>query len=455
MKSKVQKISLLFGDVFVLYLSLYITLLLRYLEKPSLNTWLSHFYPFSLAFLAWLLIFYISDLYNIHIAVNNSRFFNLTIRSVIFASLLSSLFFYITPSINIAPKRNLLIYLIIFTIIFLLWRRTYNYLLFSYFPKENLVVIGFNEKVKELAKIFEQKPHLGYKISLIVASIDEKDINSIPVTSDVSQLPDIIKNQKISNVILVSDPNQSEDLRSKLFPLLHQNINFITLPTLYENITGKVPIDVITEMWFLENLSEGNKKMFNLFKRSFDIVFSIFLLLITLPFWLIIIIIIKLESKGPAFFLKEGSIREGKNNKIFKTIKFRTMKEEGNTRSLTVANDPRVTKFGNFLRKTRIDELPQLINILKGELSFVGPRPERPEYIKELEKQVPFYRERLLVKPGLSGWDQVSGEYHGASAEDTLKKLQYDLFYIKNRSIYLDFSIILKTIAIIFKRGGI
>lgn len=455
MKSKLQKLSLLAGDVFILYLSLYLTLCLRYLTTPNWITWSNHFNPFTIAFAAWLLIFYISDLYNIHIAINNSKFFNLTIRSVIFASLLSASFFYLNPFISIAPKRNLLIYLVIFTILFISWRRLFNTLLFSYFPKEKLVIIGYNKKVKELAKILEQKPHLGYKISLIVGQVDENEINSIPTSSNINELSDIIKNQKISTIILASDPNQSDKLRASLFPLLHLKTNFISLPNFYEQITGKVPIDAISEMWFLENLSEGNKRFFDLQKRIYDIALALIMLALTWPLWIIIAIAIKLESKGPAFFVKEGSIRLGQNNKTFKTIKFRTMREEGNDRKLTVANDPRITKLGSFLRKTRLDELPQVINILRGELSFVGPRPERPVYIKELEKQIPFYHERLLVKPGLTGWDQVSGQYHSPSVEDTLKKLQYDLFYIKNRSLYLDVSIILKTIAIVLKRGGV
>jgi len=130
------------------------------------------------------------------------------------------------------------------------------------------------------------------------------------------------------------------------------------------------------------------------------------------------------------------------------------MREENNARNMTLENDPRITKFGSLMRKTRIDEIPQVINILKGEMSFVGPRPERPTLIKKLELKVPFYNERMLVKPGATGWDQISGEYHSPSYEDTMKKLQYDLYYIKNRSIYLDLSIILKTIATILSQGG-
>ena len=130
------------------------------------------------------------------------------------------------------------------------------------------------------------------------------------------------------------------------------------------------------------------------------------------------------------------------------------MKITGNDYSPTKSNDWRITKFGSFLRKTRIDEIPQMLNIISGEMSFAGPRPERPELIKDLEQAIPFYKERMLVKPGITGWDQISGEYHSPSYEDTLKKLQYDLFYIKNRSIYLDLSIILKTISTVLSRAG-
>ena len=131
------------------------------------------------------------------------------------------------------------------------------------------------------------------------------------------------------------------------------------------------------------------------------------------------------------------------------------MTTENNDQSPTIAKDKRITRLGKVLRKTRIDEIPQVINILKGEMSFVGPRPERPDLAENLKKEIPFYQERMLTKPGITGWDQVSGEYHSPSHEDTLKKLQYDLFYIKNRSIYLDLSIILKTIATVLSRGGV
>ena len=316
----------------------------------------------------------------------------------------------------------------------------------------NIAIIGLNNQVKELIYELKKKPHLGYNIVFVIDDkANSKEINSVPIYSNISALPELIAKKNIDNLILLTNPYQSDELRSSLFKCLPLKINFISLPNFYENITGKVPIEAINQMWFLENLTEGKKSWFDFVKRLYDIVFACIFLIIILPFWPIIGLIIKLESKGPIFFLSK---RTGKNNKAFYLIKFRTMKEENNNRTITTHNDPRITKFGRLLRKIRIDEFTQMINILKGEMSFVGPRPERPELIKELEKNIPFYRERMLVKPGATGWDQISGEYHSPTKEDTLKKLQYDLFYIKNRSIYLDLSIILKTIATVLSEGG-
>ena len=451
MNNKLKKFTLLLGDIVVLYAALYLTLLIRYLRQPQAQTWHEHLLPFSIIFIVWLLIFYIADLYNLHLAVNNSKFFQLTIRSIIIAGLASAAFFYINPNITIAPKTNLLIYLIVFALLFILWRRLYNWLLRSYIPKENILIIGFNGQVRGLINALREKPHLGYNIAAIINN-QPIEAAGIPIITDYAQLKDIIINKKITTIVLAADPHQSAELRQALFKCLSLNIKLVSLPYFYEILTGKIPVEAISEMWFLENLSEGRKTNFDWLKRLYDLVLALILLIITLPLWLIIIFIIKLRSKGPAFYL---NARLGKNNKVFNLIKFRTMREDHNDRSLTVKNDPRITGFGRFLRRTRIDEIPQVINILRGEMSFVGPRPERPELIKELEQVVPFYHERMLVKPGLTGWDQVSGEYHSPTREDTLKKLQYDLYYIKNRSIYLDLSIILKTIATVLSKRGV
>ncbi len=451
MNNNLKKIMLLIGDIIILYTSLYLTLLIRYLEQPSIHTWQSHIGPFSITFLFWIIIFYIADLYNLHFAVNNSKFFQLTIRSVSIAGLLSAFFFYVNPNINIAPKTNLVIYLIVFAILFFLWRRIFNWLLNAHLPKDKLVIIGFNGQVKGLIHALQKKPHLGYKISAVITK-EPVNIDGIKNINDISYLKEFILKRRITTIVLASDPHQSSDLRKTLFSCLPLKINIINLPNFYESVTGRVPIEAINQMWFLENLSEGSKYFFDFIKRIFDIFISLFILLVTAIFWPLIVLLLKIENKEPAFFIQA---RSGKNGKHFKLLKFRTQKTISNNPIPAKINDSRTTKIGNILRKTRIDEIPQVLNILIGDMSFIGPRPERPELIEKLENEVPFYKERMLVKPGLTGWDQVSGEYHSPSHEDTLKKLQYDLYYIKNRSLYLDLSIILKTIATILSRAGV
>jgi len=453
MNNKFKKIALLGGDIIILYLSLYLTLLIRYSSKQLATSWAIHLWPFTIIFLLWLIIFYISNLYNLNLAINNLKFFQLSGKALAITGLISLAFFYLIPQINIAPKRNLFIFIVIFAVLFVLWRQFYNWSLKSYLPKSHLAIIGFNEQVQELINELQKKPHLGFIVSFIVDNnATDQSLNNIPLIKDIGQMKQLINKNKISNIILTADPHYSDNLRSALFDCLPLKINYISLPNFYEAITGKIPLDAINQMWFLENLNEGSKSWFNKIKRFYDFILAVLILLISLPFWLLIALIIKLESCGPVFIIMP---RLGQNNKIFNLIKFRTMREEGNNRSPTIANDPRITKFGSFLRKTRLDEVPQMINVIRGEMSFVGPRPERPELALELEKQIPFYRERLLVKPGLTGSDQISGEYHSPIREDSLKKLQYDLFYIKNRSLYLDISIILKTIATVLSRKGV
>jgi len=448
MNHKLKKLALISGDILVLYFSLYLALLIRYQGGYTAKIWDAHFWPFSLIFILWLVIFYIANLYNLNLAVNNSKFYQIGGRALAIAGLAAIAFFYLMPQIGIAPKTNLFIYLIIFAALYFLWRRFYNWSLKSYLPKSYVGIVGYNNLVAEIIEEFKQKPHLGYALRFIV---DDQAHAVAPEIKPLAQLEQLISGNKLDAIILSHDPHQSENLRVALFNCLPYRINYISLPDFYEAITGKVPLDKINQMWFLENLNENGKIWFDRFKIASDFILALIIFAITLPFWLIIALIIKLESRGPVFFVMN---RAGKNNKAFRLFKFRTMRESGNDRSPTRANDSRITKFGRLLRKTRLDELPQVINILKGEMSFVGPRPERPELVLELEKQIPFYGQRTLVKPGLTGSDQISGEYHSPSRDDSLKKMQYDLFYIKNRSVYLDLSIILKTIATVISRSG-
>ena len=452
MKNRFKKIILLLGDIAFFYFALYLALWLRYLEVPSEKTWLNHLAPFTLLIIIWFTVFYVSGLYDLSF-LKNKKILRKTINCFLISGLISVIFFYLMERSSISPKTNLLIFSIVYLFVFSIWRKIFYWTLKSYLPQNNTAIIGLNSQVKDLVKEIKSKSYLGYTIRFIMNAEGEGDnyIGDTPVFNEMNNLASLIEKKKINTIILPTDIHTSQKVRSALFSCLHLKINFFTLSQFYENLTGKIPIDTINQMWFLENLNEGGKNWFDKFKKLYDLLLSLIFLVISLPIWLIIIIFIKIDNKGEVFFTQR---RVGLNNKNFTIIKFRTMKVEGNDYSLTQEKDNRITRVGAFLRKTRLDELPQLINIIKGEMSFVGPRPERPEFVEKLEREIPFYNERILVKPGITGWDQISGEYHSPTTEDSLKKLQYDLFYIKNRSIYLDLSIVLKTIATVFSKTG-
>jgi lipopolysaccharide/colanic/teichoic acid biosynthesis glycosyltransferase len=228
-------------------------------------------------------------------------------------------------------------------------------------------------------------------------------------------------------------------------------LQFINVPDLYCTILGRVPLGAIDDLWLLGNISLRSKSRYKPIKRFLDILFSLVGLLVSAPLWPLLSIAVKLSSPGPVLFRQK---RLGINGKIFTILKFRTMRINDNDFSPTGRADSRITPLGSFLRASRLDEIPQLVNIFLGDMSFVGPRPERPELAVELAKAIPFYNQRLLAMPGLTGWDQVSGEYHSPSIEDTYKKLQYDLYYLKNFSPFTDFAIVLRTVLTVFKRLG-
>jgi len=349
----------------------------------------------------------------------------------------------------------LLLTIALTALFFFIWRQSFNLFLKSYLPKNNVALIGYNAKVRELVKQLNDYPHLGFSIACIITDQpikNEYGLYNVPVFTDLIRIKELFARYHISVAVVTEDITQSHELRARLFSNLHLGVNFISLPHFYEQIMGKIPVTSINQMWFLENLNEGGKLWFDRLKRVYDSIGALFIFVVTLPLWPVIALVIKLESAGPIFYRQD---RIGKNNRQLTIYKFRTMTETGNTRTLTVPNDPRITHFGSFMRKTRIDELPQVFNIIRGEMSFIGPRPERPDLVEKLACDIPFYNERMLVLPGVTGWDQVCGEYHSPSIDDTVKKLQYDLYYIKNRSVFLDMIIALKTVRTIVTHGGV
>lgn len=267
-----------------------------------------------------------------------------------------------------------------------------------------------------------------------------------PVMGSRQQLPDLIRDHGINTLVLAITHSVNGELLQTLMDCLELGVEIVPMPVLYEQLTGRVPIEHVGSHWHVAMPIDhpGTGAVWPMVKRLSDIVLASAGLLVMLPFFPVIALAIYLDSPGPVFYTQD---RVGKNGRVFKLYKFRTMKVDAEKDGPKWAekNDQRVTRVGKLLRATHVDEFPQFINILKGEMSAVGPRPERPEFVEELAKEIPFYRVRHAVKPGMAGWGLVKQGY-GASKEDALIKLQYDLYYIKHQSLWLDMVILIKTI---------
>lgn len=443
-----KKVILFLGDAIILFFSLYLTLIIRYGANFTPAIWQIHRLPFTVLYIFWLIIFYINNLYSLTVAKVSFDFYQKLAFTLLICGVFSVAFFYLIPQISIAPKTTLFLNLIIIAILFSIWRNLFNIIIKST-TKNNIIILGYSEIAYNLAKKLNNNPQLGYKI-LAFAGCEQKNLENIKVITSESDLQNFIKHNNISAIIINSDADgMFMDAFLNFLPL---GINFISFTDFYENLFAKIPISEIKQNWFLENLTEGSKGTYDTLKRILDIITAIVIGIISLPLFPFISIAIKINSKGPIFFKQ---LRTGKNGRNFLAIKFRSMIDnaENEGAKWSPENDPRITSVGKFIRKTRLDEIPQIINVLRGEMSLVGPRPERPEFIEILEKEIPFYCQRLLVNPGLTGWAQVNFPY-GASKKGSMQKLQYDLYYIKHRSLSLDIKILLKTFAIVFGFKG-
>lgn len=451
---KLKQLILLGGDFIILYASLFTTLLLRYTDKFTETEWWLHFIPFTLIYALWIIVFYINGLYDINGARNTAYFWRAFFESLGINALLAVAIFYLTPVLGIAPKTNLFINLGVFTALFFIWRSLYNRFVSSSILKNRILIIGKSSEAEEIIEIIKDKPQLGYKIAGFIDTDGARDVlkNSVPEYC-LADMDYLLDKKKIDTIIVPSNLSESKELAHHLYTFIIYKIAFIDFISFYENLTGKIPVSAVNEYWFLENLREGEKNFYDTIKIISDYGMALFFGLITILTFPFIAAAIKINDNGPIFYKQK---RIGKFGKIFEIIKFRTMRvdAEKDGAQFASAEDNRVTKVGGFLRATRIDEFPQTLNVLRGEMSFLGPRPERPEFVEKLQKKMPFYALRHLIKPGLTGWAQINYQYAG-TIEENLKKLQYDLFYIKNRSALLDSMILLKTINTLLRKKGV
>lgn len=397
------------------------------------------------------------ETYNLQVASNQSQI----IKSTILSTSTIVLFYLLTPIYTPSlPTNRLQIIIFYFTILstLLAWRLFYVNFLASYRFVKNAILVCDKEQLIELVTGLESvDPH--YKIIGFVNSDGEDnfsiDFNAIK-NINADELEDYVRNNSISEIVIATQKTDGITvvLYNQLIHLLENGIFIKEYTQLYETITQRIPVHYVSRDFYRYfPFSRNNQnQLYTTMTRIMDVSFSIIGLFIGLVFLPLIFIGNLFGNKGGLFYQQE---RIGKNGKVFQIYKFRTMikNAEKDGAVFTTSNDSRVTIFGKFLRKTRLDEFPQFINILKGDMAIIGPRPERPIFVNEIAEVMPFYETRHVIKPGLTGWAQVNYTY-GDSVADSLVKLQYDLYYIKHRSIFLDITIFVKTLStVLFYRG--
>lgn len=437
-KQTIKKILLILGDIVILYASLYLALVIRFEDRYSSKILDQHFVPFTILYIFWITFFYISNFYSSVTAKNSYKFYASVIKSFSFIIVFSVGFFYFFYSTTgLTPKTNLLLNAIIAFIFFAIWRSAYNRFITTGTFSSNVLMLSDENEAKEIIEKIKTNPQMGYKII---------DCSS----SDLNDLKNFIAKNNIKLAITSERLKDNKKLTYDLYESLSLKIKFQNLQDFYEQIFGKIPLSIIDKIWFLENLRNLDRPLYDAFKKFVDILVGAIGMAVSLPLYPFIILAIKSDSNGPAFIIQK---RIGQNNKIFSNIKFRSMLVNDNGK-WPEKNDKRITKVGNFLRKMRLDELPQLMNVLKGDISLVGPRPDIIDLYVKLESEIPYYRIRNVVKPGLTGWAQISQELPPHSIEETKQRLSYDFYYLKNKSLLLDIIIILKTIRILIGRSG-
>lgn len=398
------------------------------------------------------------EMYNLQVASNQYQM----LKSIILTSLSTVVFYLLTPILTPTLPLNRIQIILFFTGVFfplLIWRLFYQHFLASHRFEKRVVLICNPEESNKLVRALQEiNPH--YKV-LAVFLLDgtrklDYDVNSNQKLIDKATIINFASSNSISEIVIAS--NHTDGLQPALFQdillLLHRGFIIREYTQVYESNTYRIPIqhfDSDFYRYFPFSRSNSNQlylsfvKILEILGASVGVIFTIVLI----PFVLIGNLF---GNQGSLFY---SQTRVGKNGVPFEIYKFRTMKSdaEKNGAVFSTKNDVRITPFGKFLRKTRIDEFPQFINILKGDMAFIGPRPERPYFVAELVKVMPFYETRHVIKPGLTGWAQVNYSY-GESIEESLIKLQYDLYYIKHRSVFLDLNIVIKTLStVLFYRG--
>lgn len=454
----IRNIFFIFGEFIMIYGSVLLAARIMPLPDSSELTMWVCLKALLIAIICQICLFY-NDLYDLTVIDSFSELGIRLLQALGAASIFLALIYLVLPT-AIIGKGIFAVSVVFALFLVVFWRFCYTLMLNRGMLDQKIILLGCSELGVNIIYEIEAKKDCGYKVGAVVRGRhrDMESHQAIPpglmVKDDYDGLSELAKELGIQKIVVALQERRGSFPTRELLKCRVNGIEVIEGNSFYEMLTGKLIVEQINPTWLI--FSDGFKKSWGrrTFKRITDILFSLTLLIPCLPVILIVTLLIKIDSRGPVFFSQE---RIGRNRKPYMVHKFRSMVADAEKLSGPVwaqSEDDRVTRVGRFIRKWRIDELPQLWNVLVGEMSFVGPRPEREFFIKKLEDSIPYYGERFSVKPGVTGWAQVSYGY-GASIEDAIEKLNYDLFYIKNMSVFMDIMIVLKTIkTVLFGKGA-
>jgi sugar transferase (PEP-CTERM system associated) len=400
-----------------------------------------------------------TDLYDLHTIQTKRDLATRLMRAIGATSLILGIAYWLFPLLVVEQGVFLLTAaLAIFMV--MLWRSAFDVITSRLMPRERLLLVGTSPAAIVLAReLFERRQEIGVEIVGFVdpdpTRVGAPVINP-GVVGTIDDIPGLTSRMHVDRVVVsLSDQRGKLPMDQLLNVRLRSGVLFDHLASVYEEYTGKIALENLRPSWLVFSTGFRKSRLLMFTKRAFDIAAAVCGLILSLPLTMVSALVVKLESpRDPVLYHQE---RVGLNGETFTIHKFRTMRSDAEAQTGPVwsagDHDPRITRVGHFMRKTRLDEIPQLWNVLLGDMSLIGPRPERPAFVEKLTQQIPFYGQRHVVKPGVTGWAQVRYSY-GASVEDAIEKMQYDLYYVKHMSLMFDLMIALETIKTVVLRRG-
>jgi sugar transferase (PEP-CTERM system associated) len=416
----------------------------------------SNLWKIALVTLICQLCLYYNDFYDLTLVHSSRELIVRLLQAAGAASIVLAALYFMSPDLMIG-NGIFVSALFVFLVAILGWRLIFNSVTGSLkLDEERVLFVGTGETARKVARQILDQHEFAYRVIGFIdddaSRIGERIVNPA-IVGTPADMDRLIATHHIDRIVVGLSDRRGKLPVEELLRAKMAGIRVEDATTTYERVTGKILIDDLRPSWLIFSDGFRVSRVTRMMKRSIDLMLSLLLAVVTLPLMLLTALLILLEDGGPVLYRQE---RVGENGRTFVLSKFRSMRkdaEKGGTPIWARDGDDRITRVGRFIRKTRLDELPQLWNVVRGDMSFVGPRPERPFFVEELSKDIPFYQQRHAVKPGLTGWAQVKYRY-GSSREDAMEKLRYDLYYIKHLSVIFDLTIVFDTVKVVLFRKG-